>query len=269
MPSPHSRVARRILGVVVRRRAVHGATLAALLGVLGVLGAVSGCATAPPAPPGLGAERIAQIVADPLRTDEDRRIDEARRPAELLAFARVAPGIQVLDIAAGAGYTSQLLALAVGGRGRVWAQRQKAGDALTKRLAERPQPNLVVAIRPFEDPVPEQAAPLDLVTLVLNYHDITYLPVDRELMNQRLFAALKHGGHYVIVDHSARAGAPISVGKSLHRIDEAIVLAEVRKAGFELEAEGEFLRNPADDRDIASTDAKGRTDRFALRFVKP
>jgi predicted methyltransferase len=117
--------------------------------------------------------------------------------------------------------------------------------------------------------VPDQAPKLDLITLILNYHDITYLPVDRAKMNQRLFAALKPGGHFVVIDHSAKAGADITVGKTLHRIDEAIVLAEVRKAGFVLEAESDFLRDPADTREQSSGDAKIPTDKFALRFVKP
>ena len=117
--------------------------------------------------------------------------------------------------------------------------------------------------------MPANVPKLDLITLVLNYHDITYLPVDRARMNRRLFDALKPGGHFVVIDHSARTGADITVGKTLHRIDEAIVLAEVRKAGFVLEAEGDFLRNPADTREQSSLGAKIPTDKFALRFVKP
>ena len=196
-------------------------------------------------------------------------MDAARHPAELLAFVQVKPGMQVLDVSAGGGYTSQLLALAVGTTGKVWAQRQQPGAALDKRLSENPQENLVVAICPFEDPVPDGAPKLDLVTLILNYHDITYLPVDRAKMNLRLFAALKPGGRFVVVDHSAKAGADISSGKTLHRIDEAIVVAEVRKAGFVLEAQGNFLRDPLDMREESSGDAKVPTDKFALRFVKP
>ncbi len=196
-------------------------------------------------------------------------MDAARHPAEFLPFTQAKPGMQVVDVSAGAGYTSQLLALAVGPAGRVWAQRQQPGEALTKRLNDHPQANLIAVIRPFDDPVPADAPPLDLITLILNYHDITYLPVDRAKMNRRLFAALKHGGHFVVIDHAAKPGSDISVGKTLHRIDEAVVRAEVMKAGFVLEAESGFLRDPADAREVSSGDAKFPTDKFALRFVKP
>jgi len=76
-------------------------------------------------------------------------------------------------------------------------------------------------------------------------------------------------GHMVVVDHSAKPGTGVSAGKTLHRIDEAVAVAELQQAGFVLEAEGMFLRNPADARDTASGDAKEPTDKFALRFVKP
>ena len=177
--------------------------------------------------------------------------------------------MQVLDISAGAGYTSQLLALAVGPNGKVWAQSPQPGAALTKRMADHPQANLVVVTRPFEDPVPDEAPKLDLITIVNNYHDISYLPVDRAKMNQRLFAALKPGGKLVVVDHSALKGTGVSAGKTLHRIDEDVVRNEVRQAGFVLDAEGDFLRNPADPRTESSNQPKVPTDKFALRFVKP
>ncbi|MHB8495512.1 MAG: class I SAM-dependent methyltransferase [Casimicrobiaceae bacterium] len=242
--------------------------VAATLGV-GLLLSLGGCSAAPADDTHVGAAINRSVVESPIRTDQDRRMDAERHPAEFLRFTRVKQGMQVLDVSAGAGYTSQLLALAVGPTGTVWAQNEQPGAALARRLEEHPQANLVQVVRPFEDPVPPQAPNLDLITLVQNYHDITYHPVDRAKMNRRLFAALKPGGHFVVIDHSARAGADISVGKTLHRIDEAVVLAEVRKAGFVLEAESDFLRNPADTRESSSLRATIPTDKFALRFVKP
>jgi len=227
------------------------------------------CTSLAPADDRATEETYRRVVADPIRTDQDRRTDAARHPVEFLAFAQVRPGMQALDVSAGFGYTSQLLALAVGPTGAVWAQAPQPGPGLVKRLAEHPQANLTAVARPFEDPVPDQAPKLDLITLVLNYHDISYLPVDRARMNQRLFAALKPGGRYVIIDHAGRSGTGITEGKTLHRIDEAVVLAEVRQAGFVLDAESNFLRNPADPRDQTSTGSPIPTDKFALRFVKP
>lgn len=229
--------------------------------------ALAGCATTPAQP--TPEQRAQAVIASPLRTDQDRRMDASRDPADFLPFTGVAPGMVVLDVSAGAGYTSQLLALSVGPDGKLFAQRPAPGDALTKRLADHPQANFLAVYRPFEDPVPPDAPPLDLVTLVNNYHDIAYLPVDRAKMNQRIYAALKPGGRFVIVDHSAKPGAGISVVRTLHRIDRDVVVAEVTQAGFVLEAEGQFLRNPSDTREVSSGDGRINTDKFALRFVKP
>jgi predicted methyltransferase len=230
--------------------------------------ALGACATTPADDSRAAAARAQTVVASPVRTDQDRRMDASRNPTAFIPFTQVKPGMQVLDVAAGGGYTSQLMALAVGPTGMVWAQRTQPGETITKRLADQPQANLVVVLRPFDDPVPEQAGKLDLVTLVNNYHDITYLPVDRAKMNANIYAALKAGGRYVVVDHSAKPGSDISSGKTLHRIDRAIVIAEVTKAGFVLEAEGDFLRDPADTMEVSSGDSKIPTDKFVLRFVK-
>jgi predicted methyltransferase len=232
------------------------------------LSILAGCAMPGTHDAAVSADAYRAMLASPMRVERDRTFDDRRYPVELLQFADVRPGMRVLDLVAGGGYTSQLLALAVGPSGKVWAQTPQVGAALKERMAAHPQDNLIVATRPFEDPVPPEAAPLDLVTLILNYHDISYLPVDRDAMNRKIFAALKPGGRYVIVDHSALAGTGITAGKTLHRIEEAFVVAEVKRAGFVLDREGSFMRNAADKRDDSSAPPKA-TDKFVLRFVKP
>ena len=244
-------------------------SLGALAAALGFAAGLAGCATTAAEDPRAAAERYRQVIASPVRTDQDRTTDAARKPAEFLPFTQVQPGMQVLDVAAGGGYTSQLLALAVGPAGKLWAQREQPSPALTQRLADQPQANFIAVYRPYDDPVPPEAPKLDLVTLVLNYHDISYLPVDRGRMNDRLFAALKPGGRYVVIDHSALPGTGITAGRTLHRIEQAFVVEEIRKAGFVLDAEGTYLRNPADPRDVTSNRPAVPTDKFVLRFVKP
>jgi predicted methyltransferase len=249
---------------------MHASTLSRTLRTLttGAVLFIAACTSVwtGPAPSG---DVYRSAIDSPIRTDQDRRMDEARHPVEFLQFAQVRPGMRALDVSAGAGYTSQLIALVVGPSGRLWAQAPNPGATLQKRLADHPQPNLMIVARPFDDPVPPEAMELDLVTLVLNYHDISYLPVDRAKMNARIFAALRPGGHLVVIDHSAKAGTGISAGRTLHRIDEEVVRREVTQAGFALEAEGAFLRNPADTRDESSNQPTVPTDKFALRFVKP
>jgi predicted methyltransferase len=215
------------------------------------------------------------IVASPDRSDADRKTDVRRRPEQLLAFSGVKTGMKVLDIGAGGGYSSELLARAVGPTGVVYAQNsQEMIDKFVKTAfddrAQKPaMKNVVKVVRDFDDPAPATARDLDLVTVYLIYHDTTYMNVDRAEMNQRLFEALKPGGHLVVIDHSAQPGADVSVGKSLHRIDEALLRREVEAAGFKLVAEGDFLRNPADSRDAPFFKMQMPTDRFALKFVRP
>ena len=232
------------------------------------LSILAGCAMPGTHDAAVSGDTYRAMLASPMRVERDRTFDDRRYPVELLQFADVRPGMRVLDLVTGGGYTSQLLALAVGPSGKVWAQTPQVGAALKERMAAHPQENLIVATRPLEDPVPPEAAPLDLVTLILNYHDISYLPVDRDVMNRKIFAALKPDGRYVIVDHSALAGTGITAGKTLHRIEEAFVVAEVKRAGFVLDREGSFMRNAADKRDDSSAPPKA-TDKFVLRFVKP
>ncbi|MGA7594377.1 MAG: class I SAM-dependent methyltransferase [Gallionella sp.] len=242
---------------------------AAMLASMGLAYAAVSYASPQIETPGALSKIYRQAVASPTRTDDDRRADANRKPFEFLQFSGLRPGMRVLDVAAGGGYTTQLLALAVGSKGTVWAQGPEIGQAMQKRLSVHPQANIVPVARPFEDPVPDNAPKLDLITLIMNYHDITYMPVDREKMNRHLFDALKRGGHLVILDHSAKPGSGISVAKTLHRIEEKVVLDEERKAGFQLDKEGYFMKNPADPRDQAFFNMTIPTDKFALRFVKP
>ena len=232
------------------------------------LAALAGCAFHTP----LSDGRVAAIVASPDRSAADRENDARRKPAEVLTFIGVRPGMVALDLSAGRGYTTELVARAVGAGGKVYAQTAAAtSPALAGRASNPATSNIVPVVRRFDDPVPPEVASggLDLVTLMFNYHDFGALGVDRARMNHAVFNALKRGGTYVIADHSGRSGTGISESGTLHRIEEAFVVAEVQAAGFRLAASGNFLRNPSDPRDRNMPEPPMPKDEFVLKFVKP
>jgi predicted methyltransferase len=216
----------------------------------------------------------AAVIAAPDRSDADREADKLRDPVELLAFIAPRPGMKVLDMGAGAGYSTELMARAVGLSGMVYGQNppdqfEPARQRLDDRLKTPAMKSAAQLLRPFDDPVPADVHDLDLITFLFFYHDTTYLDVDRARMNRRLFDALKPGGTLVIADYSARPGDGASVGKTLHRIEESALRREVEAAGFKLAAEGDFLRHPEDKRDTIIFRAPKPLDEFILKFEKP
>ena len=225
------------------------------------------------------APRFAAMVAAADRSTDDRALDLRRRPGELLTFLDVAPGAQVAELGVGGGYTTELLARAVGPKGRVYGQNSHfilekfAGAPWAARLQKPVMSPVVRVDREFDDPLPPEAQNLDLVVSVLFYHDTVWMKVDRAKMNLAIYNALKPGGTYVIVDHSARHGSGVSETETLHRIDEGVVIAEIEHAGFHLQTEGHFLNNPQDTRDWSASprsagERRGTSDRFVLKFVK-
>ena len=227
-----------------------------------VAGLLAGFATYVP------AQDYQALVASPDRSEADRTNDVRRKPVPFLAFMDVRPGMTVADISAGGGYTTELLARAVGETGKVYAHNTPK-PRLEERMKKPVMKNVVEVVGPFDNPLPPEARDLDLVTFNFNYHDTTYMTVDRAKMNRAVFDALKPGGHYIVADHSARPGAGVSVGKSLHRIEESAVQREVEAAGFRLVAEGGFLRNPNDARDAPVANPSQPNDEFVLKFIKP
>jgi len=221
-----------------------------------------------------GLPNYSAIIAAPDRTDADLQTDKRRDPGKLLAFAGVRPGMKVLDMGAGGGYSTELVARAVAPTGVVYGQNpadlgERAKTRFEARLKTPAGKNIVSLVRPFDDPVPGDVRDLDLITFLFFYHDTTYMPVDRAEMNRKLHAALKPDGLLVIADHSARSGDGTSVSKTFHRIEESALRREVEAAGFKLVAEGDFWRHPEDPRDFSIQPPSGRAvDEFVLKFQK-
>jgi predicted methyltransferase len=244
----------------------------------------SGSAEAAAIPPYTPAADVPAPIRDAVtaadRSDDDKKLDAGRKPAEVLAFFKLAPGQKIGELFAGGGYTTELMARIVGDKGTVFAQNTKevldrfARGPWTERAAKPVMAHVVGVERPTDDPFPPEAKNLDAVITILNYHDFVWQKADRAKLNKKIFAALKKGGVYGIVDHSAAAGSGTRDVESLHRIDEDVVKKEVLAAGFKLDAESDVLRNPDDTRDWNSSpkaagEKRGTSDRFTLRFVKP
>jgi len=219
------------------------------------------------------------IIDAPDRSEDDRKTDERRAPVDTLAFLGVHPGMSVADIGAGFGYTTELLVRAVGPTGRVighntpYVLERFAEEGWSQRLAKPVMEGVVRVDRPFDDPFGPDITDLDAVINVLFYHDFVWQKVDRAAHNRAVFDALRPGGVYVIIDAHAAEGAGGSVSESLHRIERSMVVEEVTAAGFTLEREADFLRNPGDTRDwnaLPWRNEKGEySDKFVLAFVKP
>jgi predicted methyltransferase len=217
---------------------------------------------------------ITKALADPARADQQPD-DAHRKPAELLAFAGVKPGQQVVDVLPGGGYWTRIFTGVVGPSGHVYAVWPNAAAAYGAKgvaaLQAKNLANVTVAVDPAIITV---AKPVDLVWTVQNYHDLANKGGGEAALgafNAAVFKALKPGGTYVVVDHAAPAGSGLADTETLHRIDPAIVKREITNAGFVFVGESKVLANPADDHTMKVFDPaiRGKTDQFVYKFRRP
>lgn len=219
----------------------------------------------------------AAALADPVRTEADRGRDAARHPAELLAFAEVAPGQKVVDMIIGGGYFTRLFSAAVGPSGHVtaWQPAEFIGfspDYAASIAAAGELANADAIRSPIG--APDFPAGADLIFTAQNYHDLhlkDFAADTAAKVNAAAFAALRPGGLYLIIDHRAPEGTGLTAVDSLHRIDAETIRSEVEAAGFVLDGQSNVLANPDDDRSLNVFDPgiRGRTDQIVYRFKKP
>jgi predicted methyltransferase len=222
---------------------------------------------------------IAASIMDPARA-ADTKADARRHPAELAAFSGVKPGDTVIDLIPGGGYFTRIFSRIVGPAGRIYAvwPTQYANEdgeetPLVAAIAKDPHySNVTVLMQPAAQLT--APVPVDVVWTSQNYHDYPDKfmgAVDPAVLNAAAFKALKPGGLYIVIDHVAEPGSGLRDTDTLHRIDPAIVKAEVLAAGFVFDGESDLLRNPADTHKLAVFDAaiRGHTDQFMFRFRKP
>lgn len=249
-----------------------------MLLALPLAAALAACAPAGDVAGPAASADYAAALADPQRPAAERERDAARKPAELLAFAQIAPGEKVGDYIMGGGYWTRILSNLVGPNGKVYAFqpdefiafRPDYGTEQDAAVAGRAN---VVALRgPVAAPPFPEA--LDTILTVQNFHDlyIEQMPAGTGTRTlAALHAALRPGGTLVVVDHSAPAGSGLTAVSSTHRIDRQAAIYALTKAGFVLEAESDLYADPSDPRtaNVFAPEIRGRTDQFALRLRKP
>ncbi|HEX4736477.1 MAG TPA: methyltransferase [Allosphingosinicella sp.] len=234
------------------------------------------------AAPAAAPADIDAAVSAPGRPDDQIKLDEGRRPVEVLKFEGLRRGDMALDLFAGAGYYSEIMGRAVGPTGGVFAwdpanfvndKSKAAWTALKQR-----QSNVGFAATPG-NALALPANAFDFAMIHLNYHDFYWesarygLPrMDPNAILATLYQSMKPGGVVAVIDHVANAGGDTrEVVEKLHRIDPATIKADFQRAGFVLEAESSLLRNPADDHSKLVFDPaiRYKTDRVVYRFRKP
>ena len=240
------------------RHLLAGAMIAALLAGAGGVVAQSVSAT------------VQQAVADPGRPAADVARDDLRLPATMLAFAGVSPGQTIGEMLPGGGYFTRIFSKVVGPEGHVYAiispaNPERPTPAVRGIAADPAYANVTVIEGPLVEFVTPQ--PVDLVWTSNNYHDIP--EANRDAVNAAAFRALKPGGLYIVLDHSAAPGTgPVN---SLHRMDEQVARAQIEAAGFVFVESSDALHRPEDDRTlrVQEADIRGRTDQFILKYRKP
>ncbi len=253
------------------------------------IGVAAGCATMTAAAPTATSPHIVAAVADKARPQDATfdpgcigaanacvgvKLDAFRKPADMLAFAGVTPGMKIGELIPGQGYMTRLFSKAVGPTGAVHvfagAPREGQPQPIAAIQGDKANyPNVDVTLTDFATiNTPE---PLDLVWTSQNYHDM-HNPgrnLDINAANKAVYNALKPGGVYIVLDHATAPGTPFNA--QLHRIDPDMVKKEVLAAGFEFVGESNVLRNTADphDKGVFDDSIRHRTDQFIMKFKRP
>jgi predicted methyltransferase len=215
---------------------------------------------------------IRRAVESRERTAQERARDAGRKPAEIMTLAGIRAGDRVVEFASFGNYYTKMLVEAVGDRGHVymvdmpWTDRFGGQAARAFDSAHANATYTQVDYNEMNLP-----SNVDVAMMVLFYHDLVQGDVDTADMNRRIFAALKPGGTFLVVDHEADSGAGWRDAATLHRIDTGVIRNEVGAAGFELAVDSDLLANPNDDHKLNMRDPaiRGNTDRAVLVFRKP
>ncbi len=205
------------------------------------------------------------------RPAKDKARDAAYKPLELFAFAGITPGMTVADIGAGGGYVSELLAYAVGEKGRVLSQNDTYIYDVVKGLEAEYKERLgrLANMKDLGQDVAQLTLParsVDVFWLSTSFHDIYNNAPGQALQFVKMMkTALKPNGVVLVIDHFGDKGQD---NKALHRIEREKVLETFQQAGFKLQAESDLLRHKEDLHQQKVFALGGKTDRFILKFTQ-
>jgi len=224
-----------------------------------------------------GEATLAMALANESRSETDRARDEGRKPAQVIEFLGVSSGMTVIDVLAAGGYYTEVLSLAVGDAGKVYAQNSEGmlrfrDGANEKAISARLKDNRLANVERLNTSIADMGLAensIDAAITALNFHDI-YNGSGAEAAlgaSKAVFAALKPNAVFGVIDHHGNSG---NDNAALHRIEMALVIETLEKAGFQIET-SDLLSNPADTRDktVFDSSIRGKTDRFMIRARKP
>ena len=224
------------------------------------------------------------------RLTQDISRDSRSRPEKVIPLLRLESGDRVADIFGGGGYYSELLASIVGHQGEVILHNNDGFEAwgingLNDRFAQNRDPGNITRHTRSGINLDLESESLDGILIVMAFHDLYVIPksyngkeyvavgnpANTEYFLKQIFSALKPGGRFVVVDHSADASMDLETLTDLHRIEESFARQEIESAGFKFVESSEALRNPADDGRLIvfDLDVQGKTDRFIFAFERP
>lgn len=225
-----------------------------------------------------GGGDLAAALASANRPAEDKARDADRKPAELLQFFGVQPGMTAVDVIALGGYITEALSVAVGPNGKVYAQNPPIAlqlrdgmyaKAITDRLANNRLPNVVRVDADLPASAQIPAGSVDVAITAMNYHDVRNQSAELALgFLKAVHVMLKPGGVLGVTDHDGNDGAN---NTELHRIPKHFLIEDAKAAGFIVDAESNMLAHPADDhtKNVFDPTLRGKTDQFVVRLRKP
>ncbi|WP_100658472.1 class I SAM-dependent methyltransferase [Alteromonas flava] len=225
------------------------------------------------------ADKVKAAMQADIRSDAEKERDRNRRPVETLEFFGLEHDMKIVELLPGGGWYTKLLVPTVAENGEYYAAI--GTGRIKERLSGQPgfeKMNIVAEDAKVwrEDGARFYSLELgslgvtdaDMVLTFRNYHNFS--DQGRAAMNKAAFDALKSGGVYAVVDHTARHMEPMN-DSNRRRFDPVKAIKEIQAAGFEF-VDYSNLHYREDDEleyEVGAKSVTGNTDRWTLKFVKP